>query len=192
MPCAKLFNAMIPALITSVSFLGTISKLDELCATTRLLTCESIDWLAGMLHGLLAFDRRLRSARGVDGAVPAGGKRLPVAPSPVDKRIHVARSAVRMVRAASEAVADAKAKADIIQAFIQHGIDVASELYAKTKDDLRELSKKEMRKWFGSTFPTCPTGEQRRIRFNGNPMGTSAGGRVSRTHSRARAAAGIW
>jgi hypothetical protein len=101
--------------------------------------------LSRMLHGLMAFDQCLGPARGVDGAVPAGGKRLPVALSAVDKRLQAARSAVRKIRAASEAVADdTKAKANIIHALIQRGIDVASELYDKTKNDLRVLSKKEI------------------------------------------------
>jgi hypothetical protein len=48
------------------------------------------------------------------------------------------------VRAASEAAAVAATKAKIIQALIQHGIDVASEVYAKNKDCLCELSKREI------------------------------------------------
>jgi hypothetical protein len=101
--------------------------------------------LSRMLHGLMAFDECLGPARGVYGAVPAGCKRLPVALSAVDKRLQAARSAVRKIRAASEAVADdTKAKANIIHALIQRGIDVASELYDKTKNDLRVLSKKEI------------------------------------------------
>jgi hypothetical protein len=86
----------------------------------------------------------LGPARGVDGAVSAGDKRLQVVSSAVDKRLQDALSAACKVRASSEAVADAKAKGDIIQASIRHVIDVASELYARTKDELRELSKKEI------------------------------------------------